>query len=241
MISLKEGTAIAQQMFVLGTYEDFDADQIIEVLVAADELYFNDTESFFEDDQYDALKLYAQRLAPTDVYFTGVGSQVRGGKILLPYQMGSLDQVQLGEYEQWVSTNKLNNELMIASDKLDGASVMIVYAATGKLQIAYSRGDGTRGADLTRHVTKIHNVPQSISNNGEPLTIRAENIISPVNFALVNTGQYTRNGRIYKNPRNFVSGLMNSSSNHEKLYTIIDCVAYEIVGSKLSKTDQLME
>lgn len=239
MVSLKDGKQLVAEMFVVGSYEDFSTEKIIEVLVLADDLYFNDEESFLDDSQYDALKQYAHRLDPTNVYFTGVGSQVRGGKIPLPYQMGSLDQAYQGDYVKWITANKLADELVVISDKLDGTSVMSVYGIDGKLQIGYSRGDGFRGADWTRHLTKIHNVPQMIDNGGEPLTIRAENIIAPDQFKMINTGIFTRNGRIYRNCRNMVSGLMNSSENHPKLYTVIDMIAYEIVGSKLSKLDQL--
>jgi DNA ligase (NAD+) len=239
MLSFAQGKQLVKEMFIVGTYEDFSVSKIIELLTAADDLYFNDEESFIEDSQYDALKMYAQRLAPADVYFTGVGSAVRGGKIPLPYQMGSLDQAYQGDYAKWITDNRLSSELITISDKLDGASVMIVYGTDGKLQIGYSRGDGMMGADITRHVKRIHNVPQQIDNDGEPLTVRAENIIAPANFATINTGAFARGGRIYKNPRNMVSGLMNSSENHPQVYKVIDTITYEIVGSKLSKLDQL--
>lgn len=240
MLSFAQGKQLAKEMFVLGSYEDFDVAKILEVLTAADELYFNDEDTFLEDSQYDALKMYAQRLAPADVYFTGVGSSVRGGKVDLPFKMGSLNQVYQGDYAKWVAKHSLSAESLIISDKLDGASVMLVYGTDGKLQIAYSRGDGIQGADITRHVSKIHNVPQKIGNlSGETVTIRAENIISPASFAKINTGKLSRGGRIYKNPRNMVSGLMNSSENHPEVYKAIDTVVYEIVGSTLSKTDQL--
>jgi NAD-dependent DNA ligase len=115
---------------------------------------------------------------------------------------------------------------------------MLVYGADGKLQIAYSRGDGEEGADITRHASKIHNIPKSI-NTDKVVVIRAENIISPASFAKVNTGKFARAGRIYKNPRNMVSGLMNSSENHPEVYKAIDTVVYEIVGSTMGKGYQL--
>lgn len=240
MISFADGKRLTNEMFVLGSYEDVEVGKIIELLVAADELYFNDEESFIDDSQYDALKQYAYRLAPADVYFTGVGSAVRGGKIDLPYKMGSLNQVYQGDYAKWAAKNNLADELIVVSDKLDGASAMLVYGVDGKLQIAYSRGDGLQGADITRHVAKIHNVPRQIANTtGKAIPIRAENIISPEAFKKINTGKFARGGRIYKNPRNMVSGLMNSSENHPEVYKAIDTVAYEIVGSSLSKVDQL--
>lgn len=235
-MNFTEGTQLVRQMFVLGTYEEFPVDKILELLATADELYYNDEESFIDDAQYDALRQYAQRLSPADKYFTGVGSQVRGGKIDLPYKMGSLNQVYQGDYVKWIAQHDLADAEVIISDKLDGASVMVVYDTDGKLQIAYSRGDGEQGADITRHVSKIHNVPHKIKNKtGAPITIRAENIISPRKFTEINTGDFSRGRRIYKNPRNMVSGLMNSSENHPEIYNTIDLVAYEVVGGNMSK------
>lgn len=242
MLTIQEGANYAREMFVLGSYEDFNVSQIIEVLTLADDVYYNlEQQSFLEDEQYDALRQYAQRLAPADPYFTGVGSAVRGGKVDLPYQMGSLNQAYIGgDFDKWIDKYGLHSSSLVLSDKLDGASAMYIYDVDGKLQIAYSRGDGIQGADITRHARKIHNVPKQIANTtGAPVVIRGEHIISPAKFAEINTGKFSRGGRIYKNPRNMVSGLMNSSSNHDRVYDAIDLVVYEIVGSSLGKIEQL--
>lgn len=234
-------TQIAEikRALIMGSIEEIDVNVIIAVLLQADEVYFDDeAESPLEDAEYDALKQYAQRTAPANEYFIGVGSAVRGGKVDLPYKMGSLNQTYLGDFVPWVQKEKLQKEMLVISDKLDGTSGLIVYDATGDLQIGYSRGDGTKGADITRHLRQIHNVPQKVNNDGNPLVVRVENIISPANFKRINNGKYTRNGRIYKNPRNMVSGLMNSSENHPEIYKVIDTVAYEVVGSKLGKLAQ---
>lgn len=239
MLTFSQGKQIATDMFVVGSYEDFSVQTIIEVLKTADDLYFNDLDSFLTDNQYDALKQYAQRLAPTDAYFTGVGSAVRGGKVKLPFTMGSLNQVYQGDYAKWVNNNSLQSELVVISDKLDGASNMILYDAKGNLQIAYSRGDGMMGADITRHISKIHNVPKKINNNGELIAIRGETIIAPARFNEMKALPNRVGRREYKNPRNMVSGLMNSSEVNPVVYQYIDVIAYEIVGSSLSKIDQL--
>lgn len=242
MLTFDQGKKIASQMFVLGSYEEFDVHTIIEVLQAADDLYANDEESFLEDNQYDALYLYAQRLAPADLYFTGVGSAVRGGKVQLPYIMGSLDQLYLGDYANWVAKYALGKKKLIISNKLDGGSAMLVYGKDGKLQIAYSRGDGERGADITRHVSRIHNVPKHIDTKGKVVTIRAENIMSPANFQKLKTKITRGGGKPYKNPRNMLTGRMNASENLDIFYTHVETIVYEIVGAvEMSKTEQFAQ
>lgn len=229
-----------KDVFVLGVqaFEDFDIKQLVDVLQAADDLYTNDEESFLEDNQYDALRQYVQRVDPSNPYFTHVGSAVRGGKVKLPFSMGSLDQVYIGEWDQWRTSHANSKSTFVVSDKEDGGSNMIRYAK-GKLQIAYSRGDGVMGADITRHIKHIPDVPQTVETL-ENLTVRCEHIISRKNFKkLFELGARRRGGAPYKNPRNMVAGLMNSSENDERFYKYINVIAYEIVGSNLSKRDQL--
>ena len=76
-----------------------DITAISEILRAASDLYFNaeiDDEvklSFLTDDEYDALERILRSLDSTNSVLSQVGSETRGAKIKLPYQMGSLDQV----------------------------------------------------------------------------------------------------------------------------------------------------
>lgn len=226
-----------------GTLDEFDIGDIISLLTLADDMYFNDDsgESPVTDQEYDAIKVFAQRTAPTHSYFIGIGSDVRGGKIQLPNPMGSLDQIYEGDYIKWLVRHALLKEYVVISDKLDGYSVQVIYDNNGRLQIAYSRGNGTMGADITRHISKIHNVKNKLKPTmfGMPtLAVRAEAIISPANFEKLRGVVKSRSGKPYKNPRNMVSGLMNASENHPIVYEHIDLVAYEMIGSDLNKNQQ---
>jgi len=100
---LKHLKSAAKDILLLDNYEDYSLEDYIEILTLADEFYHNgNEESFLTDEQYDGLKQYAFQLDPTNSYFAGVGSEARGGKVKLPYPMGSLDQIYEGEIEQWV-------------------------------------------------------------------------------------------------------------------------------------------
>ncbi len=222
---MQDAQQIAKQIFQFEMFDMFGEDEIILVLQAADDLYFNDDEeSFLTDPQYDALRLYASQTFPTNDYFLGVGAAVRGEMIDLPYTMGSLDQVQIGGIKDWNRKWGLDVEEILISDKLDGASALVIYDNRGRLKIAYSRGDGLQGQDITRHIT--HLVPPRVSG---PMAIRAEAIISKSNFIKAKTVAKTRAGNEYKNARNMVSGLLNASKNPAAVYQYIHFVAYEIV------------
>lgn len=238
MLTFDQCAKMAQQIFVVGSFEDFSLNQLIDLLITADDVYTNDGETFMTDGQYDALKRYAHGLNPSHIYFTGIGSAVRGGKVKLPYKMGSLTQAYEGDITKWITKHNVKHDEFIVTEKLDGISVMIVYGEGGRLQIAYSRGDGVEGADITRHISKIGGVPTRVAER-EPMVIRAEIIISKENFEIVKMLVKSRSGQQYKNARNMIAGLMNAESNPEIVYKYIDVVAYEVINSKQNKKTAL--
>ena len=223
-------------MDMIANPDFYSADEMIDVLIIADDLYTNDGESFIEDNEYDALRMIASKVDPAHKYFTGVGSDVRGGKVKLPYEMGSLDQVEIGDITDWVGKWSLQDEPVVITDKMDGTSALIIYDEKGEPQIAYSRGNGTEGADISRHIFKISNVPNWIDGK---CVIRAEVELSDHNFEQLKTQVMSRSGKPYKNARNMVAGLMNSKTNPDIVYEYLDVIAYEVVGSTDSKLEQI--
>lgn len=214
-------------------------DLIIDVLKNSDDLYFNDQESGLTDDEYDTLKHYITLVAPTDPYITGVGSEVRGQKVKLPFAMGSLDQIYQGDFSEWITKHNLTSYDLCITDKLDGISAMLIYGKDGYLNIAYSRGNGIMGADITRHVRKIHNIPSKINTNGNIVSIRGELIMPPEQFSIVKNIVKSRSGSQYKNPRNMVAGCINAASNNDVVYQAIDFVSYQIIDDHRDKQTQL--
>ena len=216
-----------------GEYDDYDVDTLVTALRTLDTVYFNDDESWLTDGQYDALRRFVQTLEPTNSYFNKIGSDVRGGKVKLPYELGSLDQVEIGEIGNWVINNVLNIEDCAVTDKLDGMSGLVTYNADGTLAIAYSRGNGVEGADITRHVKHLPDVPAKIDG---ARSIRGEIIISKTNFPKIQKLIKRRAGGEYKNARNMISGSMNASTLKDtRGYKYIDFVAYDILGETMNK------
>lgn len=230
---------IAKEMFKEKTFDEYDVETLISILMETDDLYANaETESYLTDAEYDFLYLFTKAQSPTNEYFLGVGSEVRGSKTLLPFPMGSLNQCYIGDIEDWVDKWNLNNEKVIISDKLDGTSAMVIYDNNGNFQISYSRGNGTEGADISRHMRKMQNCPSTIDTE-EAITVRGENIVEFPTFGYLQSNFFRKDGKQYRNPRNFMAGVMNAESKEDEIYDYVKFVAYEIVGSKLSKEEQL--
>lgn len=193
---------------------------IISQLEAYDSAY-EEGNSIVPDAQYDNLKKTAFKAAPNHPYFMRVGADVRGGKIKLPYTMGSLDQIYEGDYLAWCIKYALQKKKIVVSHKLDGVSCMVQYK-NGDLQVAYSRGNGVEGADITRHVKKVKNIPLKISTMGH-VTIRGELIMS--------NDKFEQNwASTYANPRNMVAGLFNRKETDEEAIADVDFIAYQTVS-----------
>jgi NAD-dependent DNA ligase len=200
-----------------------DIDDIVTLLKQCDDAYFNVSESPLSDREYDTLKRRAFLMEPSNDYFIKVGSDVRGGKIKLPYNMGSLNQIYEGEVEAWVAKYNLYDEDIIITDKLDGVSCMLVYN-NDKFSIAYSRGNGIEGADISRHVKYIQDVPVDV--NADYLTVRAEIIMQNDVFNEYYSDKYA-------NPRNFVAGAMNRKETDDSVLKHLNVIAYEIVAGTI--------
>jgi NAD-dependent DNA ligase len=218
---------------------NYTSDELIEFLQRADDAYHNTSNVIVDDTQYDAIYQYTKRLTPHHQYFVGVGSMVRGGKVELPYQMGSLDQVYYGEMAGWIAKHNLHSEYVTITDKLDGTSAMLVYGANGDLQIAYSRGDGVRGADITRHISNLPSVPKNV---GGAKVVRGEVIIAQSKFDQFKSCTKRSDGSDYKNARNATAGMMNASDQHSTdTYKCIEFIAYQDVTARVGKDEMLAD
>lgn len=200
--------------------QDINVDHEIEKLKKFDDAYFNDSE-IIPDAQYDELKEKVRTMCPDHPYFSSVGHEERGGKIDLPYPMGSLDQIHEGDYTKWINKHNLHHQNIVISEKLDGISALLVYE-NKKLKKAYSRGNGIQGADITRHIRHITSAPQSINIDCDYFVVRTEVIMKNKTFEKKYASKF-------RNPRQMVAGCMNRKKTEHSVLADIDVVAYEIV------------
>lgn len=210
---------------------------IVSVLSAASEQYNEVDDSFLTDEAYDTLDRWLIAIDPENAFLKQVGSAVRGGKVRLPFAMGSLDQVFEGDTEKWVAENGWGDEDFVISDKEDGTSSLLVYGENKRFEIGYSRGDGMRGADITRHLNQLP-IPK---RSAQPLTVRAEVIMEDAVFEELRAAAAADGRRVYKNARNYVAGRMNASESPEEFYRNAHVIATSIVDPKMGKCEQFRQ
>jgi DNA ligase (NAD+) len=98
----------------------------------------------------------------------------------------------------------------VAELKIDGLSLALTFEA-GKLVRAATRGDGTRGEDVTTNVRTIRSIPLSL--RGGPATsveVRGEAYLPRVAFERMNREQEEAGEPLYANPRNTAAGTMRN-------------------------------
>ena len=95
----------------------------------------------------------------------------------------------------------------VAETKLDGVAVSLRYEH-GRLAVAATRGDGTRGEDVTGNVRTVRSIPLRLAGEGVPerLEVRGEVYLPLDRFERLNEEQRERGEREFVNPRNAAAG-----------------------------------
>ncbi len=91
--------------------------------------------------------------------------------------------------------------------KMDGLAISLLYE-DGQLVRAATRGDGTRGEDVTDNVRTIAALPLRLRGSDYPerVEVRGEVYISKKGFQQLNQMQAETGGKLFANPRNAAAG-----------------------------------
>lgn len=94
-----------------------------------------------------------------------------------------------------------------AEPKLDGLAVSLLYI-DGKLSVAATRGDGTRGENITDNVRTIPSVPLMLHGENLPreLEVRGEVFMPLDGFERYNEKARQAGQKVFANPRNAAAG-----------------------------------
>jgi len=94
-----------------------------------------------------------------------------------------------------------------AETKLDGLAASIRYE-DGLLVSGATRGDGTRGEDVTQNIRTIKSVPLHLRGDDFPrvLEVRGEVFMTEEGFRRLNEEQARREEKVFANPRNAAAG-----------------------------------
>ena len=122
---------------------------------------------------------------------------------------------ELSDFDQRIRKITGDEVTYFCELKYDGIAVALTYT-NGSLSRALTRGDGTRGDDVTRNIRTIRSIPLQLMGTGFPdhFEIRGEVILPAEGFARMNKEREDVGDAVFANPRNAASGtlkLQNSS------------------------------
>lgn len=220
-----------QLVALLKTYEniglyaikDNDQQTCSSLIKIASNYYYN-KQPIINDNAFDILRDYVESKWPYSSVLKNVGAMPNKNRIILPHYMGSMNKLKDdNSIYKWLS---IYNEPYSISAKLDGVSGMIDYT-NNKM---YTRGDGQVGHDIS-HLIPFINIGNPLNTMG--LCVRGEFIMKKEVFER----KYKPQGA--SNPRNFVSGIINSKTIDKQKCLDIDFLCYEIISPEgLTQSEQ---
>ena len=116
-----------------------------------DKYYYSTKHQIVSDMVYDKISDYYYENS-SNIKSDKIGAEIVGKKVKLPVHMGSMDKLKLGQAKLATFLQKYKNNKLISS-KLDGISMLI--GRKNKMKVAYTRGNGTYGKDLSRFLKHI--------------------------------------------------------------------------------------
>ena len=118
--------------------------------------------------------------------------------------------------------------------KYDGVAIGIRYE-NGFLTRAVTRGDGTKGEEITANVRTIRTIPLQLSGNfPQDFEIRGEIFMPLASFLKLNAEREELGEQLFANPRNTASGTLKMQDSKVVSERNLDCYLYGIYGNNLA-------
>lgn len=214
----------------IGWARSVETKKLVAVLERMSTMYYNTSTPFVDDAIYDQLIDYLREKDPDNEFLYRVGAAPDAKHAVeLPYAMPSLNKIKPGEknMEQWFQ--KYNGPYVI-SDKLDGVSAQVYRSADG--YNLYTRGDALYGRRIT-HLLK-YMIPKKVMDRIPiGMSIRGEIMMSRDMFEEVSDQ--------YRNPRNTVSGIVNSDQPDERMIKRLQLICYQVIEPRMNQVEQFRE
>ncbi|MFZ2493768.1 MAG: NAD-dependent DNA ligase LigA [Thermoanaerobaculia bacterium] len=112
--------------------------------------------------------------------------------------------------------------------KIDGVSIDLLYE-NGSLVRAATRGDGSRGDDVTANARTIRSLPLRIATPPARLQVRGEVFLDRAQFAAINERKVEEGEQPLANPRNAAAGFIRLKDSKETAQRRLRVFIYQVV------------
>jgi DNA ligase (NAD+) len=141
---------------------------------------------------------------------------------------------ELRDFDSRVTKSVSGGVEYVCELKFDGASISITYIK-GRMSTALTRGDGTKGDDVSANVRTIKSIPVKIDAYGIPdeFIVRGEILMPRAVFNRLNEQREKEGLNLFANPRNAASGTLKILDPSVVASRSLDCIFYFLLGEEL--------
>jgi len=214
------------------------------IIKIAKHYYYNSDIQIITDKTFDILETILAGKKPKSNILKEVGSKIiissnSQAVEKLPYYLGSLNKVNIGEktLDKWI--DKFNKNVII-SEKLDGLTGLLILKLnneTNKIELTlFKHGDGTFGTQINQLLKYINigeiNMPKitklfseyanNIHNFKNHIALRGEIIIKKDIFN-------KKYNKLYPIARSLVAGMVNSKNPDNNIIKDMEIIFYELI------------
>lgn len=222
-------------------------DELIALINKYNHAYYQENESLISDQEFDQLlneliqlekeyPLFANPDSPT----SRVGGTITKNFESVTHQFPMLslsntyNEQDLRDFDERVQKGLDSGEVYeyICELKFDGVALSFWYE-NGLLVKGVTRGDGTRGDDITANVKTIRSLPLRINSSQLPesFELRGEGYMPLSSFEAINEEKIAKGEAPLANPRNAASGTFKMQDSAEVARRKMECFVYSFLSS----------
>ena len=208
--------------------------------------YYVENNPIVSDFEFDTLLRQLQELEAANPQFADPNSPTArvGSDLTSEFQsvehtfpMLSLSNTySLEELGEWIDRNEkeVGQTEYVCELKFDGTAISLTYE-NGRLLRAVTRGDGSRGDDVTANVRTIRSVPLVLNGDDYPdfFEIRGEIFMPYASFERLNAERAEAGEQLFANPRNAAAGTLKQQQSQVVARRGLDCTLYQLAGKTL--------
>lgn len=208
--------------------------ELIELINKHDELYYQEANPIISDREYDLLFDELKNLEKEfpDLISKESPTQKVSGKPIDGFEtiahkrpMLSLANTysieEIAEFDKRIKKQLEHEEFHYTSElKFDGVAISLHYK-NGELDIALTRGDGTKGDNIINNIKTIKSIPTKVNKvkiDGKVLEnfeVRGECFMLAKDFEELNQSRLEAGLPLYANPRNTTAGTLKQLDSNE--------------------------
>lgn len=232
-------------------------DYLVSEINKHDELYYQEANPIISDREYDLLFAELKELEskhPELIKSDSPTQKVSGKPIegfeTIPHKRPMLSLAntysigEIADFDRRVKNNLEHSNFHYTTElKFDGVAISLHYK-NGELELALTRGDGTKGDNVINNIRTIKSIPSKVNEvkiDGVPLKnfeVRGEVYMNFADFENLNKERAEQSLQLYANPRNTTAGTLKQLDPKEVAKRKLQASFYYLITDEVKLISQ---